>query len=88
MAYGKRAAQAIDEQLMDAKRWEQLYRPMKYEQTAPKTTSESRRHHSRDVSADQRAKTFEEVVVGLSAEDAHDECCRCLRCDVSVTVAR
>jgi NADH-quinone oxidoreductase subunit F len=88
MAYGKRAAQSIDEQLMDSKRWEQLFRPMKYEQSPPKTTSESRRYHSRTVPVRERAASFEEVVVGLTAEDAHDECCRCLRCDVGVTVAR
>ena len=88
MAYGKRAAQSIDEQLMDARRWEQLFRPMQYEQSPPKRTSESRRHHSRAVPAPERSRCFEEVVVGLSAEDAHDECCRCLRCDVGVAVAR
>jgi len=88
MAYGKQAARSIDEQLMDRKRWEELFRPMQYDQSPPKHTSESRRHHSRAVPARQRAASFEEVVEGLSAEDAHDECCRCLRCDVGVTVAR
>jgi hypothetical protein len=36
----------------------------------------------------ERARCFEEVVFGLSPEDVHDECCRCLRCDVGVTVSR
>ncbi len=34
MAYGKQAAQSIDEQLMDRKRWEKLFRPMTYEPVA------------------------------------------------------
>jgi NADH-quinone oxidoreductase subunit F len=88
MASGKRAAQAIDEQLMDSKRWDQLFRPMKYEQSPPKHTSESHSHHSRVMPARDRAASFEEVVLGLSPEEAHDECCRCLRCDVGATVAR
>ena len=88
MAYGKQAAQSIDQQLMDAKRWESLFRPMQFEQMPPKQPSESHRHHSRVVPARERENSFEEVVVGLSAEEAHDECCRCLRCDAGVTVSR
>src|SRR5271165_1832284 len=88
MAYGKRAAQSIDEQLMDRKRWTQLFPSMTYDQLPPKTTSESHRHHSSTLPAHQRASSFAEVVVGLTAEDAHDECCRCLRCDVGIAVAR
>jgi NADPH-dependent glutamate synthase beta subunit-like oxidoreductase len=88
MAYGKQAARAIDEQLMDAKRWEMLFQPMIYEHTPPKEPSTSRRHLPRSLPVWQRAKSFEEVVCGLSAEEAHDECCRCLRCDAKVAVSR
>jgi NADH-quinone oxidoreductase subunit F len=88
MASGKQAAQAIDQQLMDTKRWEMLFRPMQYEQTPPKQPSESRRHHSRVLPARERAHTFEEVDIGLSPEEAHDECCRCLRCDATAAVSR
>jgi len=88
MSYGKRAAQSIDEHLMDSKRWEMLFRPMKYAQTPPKEPSESRRHHARTLAPLQRASTFEEVVQSLSAEETHDECCRCLRCDATVAVTR
>ena len=88
MAYGKRAAQSIDEQLMDSKRWEMLFRPMKYAQIPPKEPSESRRHHARALAPRQRAGTFEEVVQSLSAEETHDECCRCLRCDATIAVTR
>jgi len=88
MAYGKQAARAIDEQLMDAKRWEMLFRPMEYEQTPPKEPSTSPRNLPHSLPVLQRANSFEEVVCGLSAEEAHDECCRCLRCDAEVAVSR
>jgi hypothetical protein len=73
---------------MDSKRWQQLFRPMQYDQMPPKQPSEGRRHHSSVLPPLGRSRCFEEVVFGLSAEEAHDECCRCLRCDVGVTVSR
>ena len=88
MAYGKQAARAMDEQLMDAKRWDLLFRTMQYEQSPPKEPSESRRQHPRSLAALPRAKSFEEVVLGLTAEETHEECCRCLRCDAEVAVSR
>jgi NADH-quinone oxidoreductase subunit F len=88
MAYGKQAARAMDEQLMYAKRWEMLFEPMEYEQTPPKAPSESRRHQPRSLPAVKRVSTFDEVVIGLSAEEVHEECCRCLRCDAKVAVSR
>ncbi len=88
MGYGKVAAKAIDEQLMDAQRWEQIFRAMEYNQTAPKEPSASRRHHARAVPPQERADSFGEVIVGLSPEETHEECCRCLRCDATVEVAR
>jgi NADH-quinone oxidoreductase subunit F len=88
MAYGKQAARAIDEQLMDARRWEMLFQPMQYEQTPPKAPSESRRHHPQSLPPARRATTFDEVVLELPAEEVHEECCRCLRCDAKVAVSR
>jgi len=54
----------------------------------PKQPSESRRHRSRVMPARQRAGSFEEVDIGLSAEETHEESCRCLRCDAATVVAR
>jgi hypothetical protein len=73
---------------MDHKRWETLFRQMSYSQSPPKEPSESRRHHSRALPARQRASSFEEVDLGLSAEETHEECCRCLRCDATAAVSR
>ncbi len=84
MAYGKQAAQNIDQQLMEVRRWEQLFPKIEYELRVPENPSESRRHGGHEVVAAARAKSEEEVVTGLSGSEAVDEACRCLRCDVKV----
>jgi NADPH-dependent glutamate synthase beta subunit-like oxidoreductase len=90
MAFGKRAARSIDEQLMDsdAGRWASLFPKVQYEQSPPKDVSESGRHTPHELTVRERMQSWDEVVVGLSAEDAHEEACRCLRCDIKVTASR
>jgi hypothetical protein len=88
MALGKQAARAIDEQLMDAQRWESLFPETKYDQTLPKDVSECHRQHSRELSLRERMQSSAEVVLGLPAEEAHEEACRCLRCDIKVAASR
>jgi NADH-quinone oxidoreductase subunit F len=88
MAYGKQAAKAIDKQLMDEDRWEQLFPPIQYGQTVPKETSESHRNMPPHLAPLKRANSFEEVVAGLSTEQTMDEVCRCLRCDVKAAPSR
>ena len=88
MAFGKRAARAIDEQLMETKRWEQVFPALEYEQSPPKDVSECHRHAPHELSVRERMQSSAEVVVGLSSEDAHEEACRCLRCDIKVAASR
>lgn len=88
MAFGKQAARTIDEQLMDAKRWESLFPRFEYDQLPPKDVSESHRHHPEDLPAELRVRSAIEVNPGLSSEEAHEECCRCLRCDAKAPVSR
>jgi NADH-quinone oxidoreductase subunit F len=88
MGYGKQAARAIDQQLMDTDRWDSLFRHIEYGQKPPKEPSESGRHHSHVVPARERANSFDEVTTDLSPEETHEECCRCLRCDAVVEVTR
>ena len=88
MAFGKRAARAIDEHLMDAKRWDELFPAVEYDQSPPKDVSECRRHSPHELSVRDRMQSSAEAVVGLSAEESHEEACRCLRCDVRVPVSR
>jgi NADPH-dependent glutamate synthase beta subunit-like oxidoreductase len=88
MAYGKQVARAIDKQLMDEDRWEQLFPPLRYDQTVPKETSESRRNIAPHLPVKKRANSFDEVVSVLSADQTMDEVCRCLRCDVKAAPSR
>ena len=82
MAYGKQAARSIDQQLMEADRWQGLYPPFDYEQTPPEEPSPNRRHTGQALAAAVRVRSQDEVVAGLNQEEALDETCRCLRCDV------
>jgi NADPH-dependent glutamate synthase beta subunit-like oxidoreductase len=82
MAYGKQAARSIDLQLMETDRWQKLYPHFEYEQTPPEEPSSSGRHSGHLLGAAARARSQDEVVSRLSAEEAMDESCRCLRCDV------
>ena len=88
MAFGKQAARNIDEQLMDARRWERLFPEFTYDQTPPKEVSESPRHHAHAVAARERVQSSLEVITGLEAEEAYEESCRCLRCDIKLPAAR
>ncbi|HKC71282.1 MAG TPA: NADH-ubiquinone oxidoreductase-F iron-sulfur binding region domain-containing protein, partial [Terriglobales bacterium] len=82
MSYGKEAARNIDLQLMEADRWPKLYPQFEYEQTPPEEPSSSHRHSGRPLAPAVRARSYDEVVAGLSHEEVFDETCRCLRCDV------
>jgi NADH-quinone oxidoreductase subunit F len=82
MGYGKKAARKIDEKLTGAKRFAQLSGGFEYMRALPETLSASPRHHSAELEPKARALNDEEVVLGLTTEEAHDECSRCLRCDV------
>ena len=83
MAYGKQAARSIDLQLMEADRWSSLYPEFEYEQTPPEEPSPNRRHTGHALPASARVRSQDEVVKGLSVDEALDETCRCLRCDVT-----
>ncbi len=81
MAYGKQAARSIDLQLMESDRWQQLYPKFDYEQTPPEEPSTAGRHSGHPLPALSRVRSQDEVVAGLTADEAMDETCRCLRCD-------
>jgi NADH-quinone oxidoreductase subunit F len=84
MAYGKQAARNIDQQLMETSRWNMLFPEVEYGMSPPEEPSPNRRHHGRHVAAAKRAGNELEVITTITAEDALDEACRCLRCDVEV----
>jgi len=87
MGGGKQAARKIDERLMGEDRWERIYPEFEYRRQAPGEPSLSRRHEGRAVPAAMRAHTEEEVIAGLTPEEALEESRRCLRCDLRTTVS-
>ena len=87
MGGGKQAARKIDERLMGEQRWEKLFPEFTYSRQAPGEPSLSRRHTAHDVPAKVRVQSQEEVVAGLSSQEALEECRRCLRCDLRVAVS-
>jgi NADH-quinone oxidoreductase subunit F len=88
MGYGKKAARNMDERLMGVHRWQRLFPKFEYEQTPPEQPGESRRHNGHHTPASARARNFDEVVLGLTAQETLDEACRCLRCDIKVESSR
>ena len=86
MAGGKQAAQKIDEKLMGGGRWQKLWPHFEYRQNMPGEPSLSHRHGGHALPAASRVHSQDEVVNGLDAREALEECRRCLRCDLRATV--
>jgi len=86
MGGGKQAARQIDERLMGGQRWESLFPQFEYSRQAPGEPSLSHRHTAHVLPAKERARSQQEVVAGLSPQEALEECRRCLRCDLRATV--
>jgi NADH-quinone oxidoreductase subunit F len=82
MGYAKTAARHIDERLMGGQRFPLIMPEFEYENTLPAHVSESRRHNPVERPAAERAKTFGEAVIALTAVEATEEAFRCLRCDI------
>jgi NADH-quinone oxidoreductase subunit F len=87
IADGHRAAAAMDRTIRE-KNGEPVYRPSPEDRIGiPMTVAEEIRETprvrmpERDVS--QRSRTFNEIELGLSPQDAQAEADRCLRCDIS-----
>ena len=87
MDYGKRAASNIDGRLMGESRWGRLFPEFTYGQAAPEDPNKSRRHASPSLPAKTRIQSHEEVAGGLAPEEAWEEACRCLRCDIRTHVS-
>jgi NADH-quinone oxidoreductase subunit F len=82
MGYGKKAARKIDEKLTGAKRFAHLFAGFEFNQAVPANPSTSGRHHSAELAPMLRVLNDDEVVLGLTESEAHDEASRCLRCDM------
>ncbi|HKM81681.1 MAG TPA: NADH-ubiquinone oxidoreductase-F iron-sulfur binding region domain-containing protein [Candidatus Acidoferrum sp.] len=84
MAYGKQAARNIDMKLMESDRWAEILPNFEFGQDPPEVPSPNHRNNGQMLAPIVRVRSNAEVVLGLSHEEALDETCRCLRCDVKV----
>ena len=82
MGYGKKAARNINQRLMGPGRWDTIWPQFVYGNEPPEEPSQTPRHKTGELPAADRAESFAEATVGLSAEDAFEEAGRCLRCDI------
>ena len=93
MSGGKQAARKIDERLMPRAdragtriRWERLFPDFEYSRQAPGEPSLSRRHHAQSLPAQAsepaRSRKWSPA---SAAQEALEECRRCLRCDLRIT---
>lgn len=85
MAYGKKAAAAIDKQLMGIDRFRQLWRDIKYDMTLPPHSQGGPRNEGKIISVEERRHSFSPVSQTFSAWEAKSEALRCLRCDIKET---
>jgi NADH-quinone oxidoreductase subunit F len=82
MGCGKRAARQINQRLTGEDSFEKLWPKFDYAMSVPQQTSEAKRNKVRELKAIERARTFNEGTIGLTVQEAYQECGRCLRCDV------
>jgi NADH-quinone oxidoreductase subunit F len=82
MGYGKKAARNIDQRLMGATRFYELFPHFDYDQSPQVQPSDSRRQTPSQAPATERVRNFEEVTHTLTAAEALEEAGRCLRCDI------
>jgi NADH-quinone oxidoreductase subunit F len=82
MGFGKKAARTIDARLMGGGRWDAINPHFAYSNEPPDQPSESKRNELGELPAAERAESFAEAMIGISAEEALDESGRCLRCDI------
>jgi NADPH-dependent glutamate synthase beta subunit-like oxidoreductase len=82
MGMARSAAEAIDFDLMKEKRFHHLFREFKYKDEVPAEPEATKRVEPRKLPLLERILTFQEVLTGLSGQEALEEAARCLRCDV------
>ena len=82
MASGKQAARNIDRQLMEGERWSVIFPEFAYGQKPPEEATGAARHAGHPLPAATRVRSMDEVVAGLTQQEALEEACRCLRCDI------
>jgi len=82
MGLGKRAAKAIDEELMQRDAFGDLFREFGHSMALPPEPTKTKMCRSRLVPPEERRGNFQEIAQGYSGEQALLEATRCLRCDI------
>lgn len=82
MSHGKRVAEMIDQRLTGENHFAQLFSAFQYSDLVPAEPVEGGRNASPVLPADERKRTFDEVMLGFSSDQVGHEADRCLRCDV------
>ena len=87
MGSAKQACRSIDRFLTGNDRFHQVLGEFSYTMEIPPVSAEIPRQSSPHLPPQQRKTRFDEVLLGISREEAMAESCRCLRCDVKETCA-
>lgn len=82
MGMAKRAAEQIDKDLMNESRFHLLFREFEYKNLVPANPEVSQKNVPGKLQVKERVGNFHEVEMGYTGEQARNEVCRCLRCDV------
>ncbi len=82
MGMARKAAESIDNTLMNQKRFHLLFRDFNYKNKVPLNPKLSPRNISNKLLVSERVGNFHEVDRGYNGEQARNEVNRCLRCDV------
>jgi len=86
MGLAKKAAEIIDHELTNKRRFHKLFRAFEYSDKVPLKPEGGNRHYSVKRPLEERLGNFKEINLGYTKEQAYEEVARCLRCDVRVTV--
>ncbi|GAB1416917.1 hypothetical protein MASR2M117_23230 [Paludibacter sp.] len=82
MGMARKAAEAIDSDLMNEKRFHLLFRKFIYRNVVPANPKRAAKNVSYKLAVRDRIGNFHEVDCGYTGEQARNEVSRCLRCDV------
>ena len=82
MGMARKAAESIDETLMQEKRFHLLFKEFDYKNDVPFNPVKCPKNISEKLAVKERIGNFHEVDGGFTGEQARCEVCRCLRCDV------
>jgi NADH-quinone oxidoreductase subunit F len=82
MGMARKAAESIDFDLMNEKRFHLLFKKFIYRNVVPSNPRRAAKNISYKLAVRERVGNFHEVDCGYTGEQARNEVSRCLRCDV------